>query len=259
MTAAVRNPLRPGDVHVWWLATDAPAADVLLASADAVLDTEERARRDAAISTVQGRELALSRLVLRTLIARYTGLAARELRFSLGPYGRPELAPSDAGGDLRFSVSGTDGAVACAVARSIEVGIDVEAIGIGDPPCDVATSFFASTEIADLAATLPARRRARFFEYWTLKEAYAKARGLGMSLPFRSIAFVVGERAIGVQFAGDIDDVPEAWHFERFRPSVRHTLALAVRTGMTSAPRSTLFDLDTLVPLDHRFALGGLS
>lgn len=214
-------------IDVWWLSTESPAADALIADGDSVLSAAERARRDDALTVEARRERALSRTLLRTLLASYTGRVARELQFSDGEHGRPELA--NCAVPVRFSVSHTAGALAIAVTRSLELGIDVEAIGEGAPPVGVAQLYFSPAEIDDLAATPPADQRARFFAYWTLKEAYAKARGLGFALPMRAIELSLGER-IDLRLAAAIDDDAGSWQFRRLSPSPHHTLAIACRS-----------------------------
>jgi 4'-phosphopantetheinyl transferase len=62
-----------------------------------------------------------------------------------------------------------------------------------------------------------------------LKEAYAKARGLGLTLPLASFAFDPRAPEIRVRCAPDVDDAPGEWRFERLRPTPCHALAIAAR------------------------------
>jgi 4'-phosphopantetheinyl transferase len=69
----------------------------------------------------------------------------------------------------------------------------------------------------------------RFFELWTLKEAYVKARGLGLAIPLRAFSFQrspAGEWRI--EFAAAIKDDPDGWRFRSWRVGVAHQVALAV-------------------------------
>ena len=66
------------------------------------------------------------------------------------------------------------------MARDFEVGIDVENIG-RSINLDLARRFFAPAEVAFLEQMPENQRQATFFLFWTLKEAYVKARGVGLS------------------------------------------------------------------------------
>jgi 4'-phosphopantetheinyl transferase len=73
-----------------------------------------------------------------------------------------------------------------------------------------------------------------FFDYWTLKEAYLKARGFGLSLPIEAITFswpsgIPHFGPVAVSFAPEINDDPQTWQLERFNPTTRHRIAVAVR------------------------------
>jgi 4'-phosphopantetheinyl transferase len=125
------------------------------------------------------------------------------------------------------------------VALDRDVGVDVEHTATprfdAQACLEVAASHFADSEIAGLAALPPEARRERFFAIWTLKEAYIKARGLGLALPLDSFAFEVGAdppggaAAIEIRFAPGLEDDAARWHLLRLRPTPTHALALAAR------------------------------
>ena len=76
-----------------------------------------------------------------------------------------------------------------------------------------------------------ALRPARFFSYWTLKEAYVKARGLGLSLPLEAVSFDVGGGDIAVTIDPSLHDDGRDWQFEQWTPTERHIVAVAIRGG----------------------------
>ncbi|GJP68337.1 hypothetical protein CLOP_g25058 [Closterium sp. NIES-67] len=100
---------------------------------------------------------------------------------------------SGGGTALHFNVTHTHSLIALAVTSALPVGVDVESSSRcprrGVLP--VARRRFAAEEAAWVGAGRDEReRQRRFVHLWTLKEAYVKARGLGMNaLPFRSFSF----------------------------------------------------------------------
>jgi 4'-phosphopantetheinyl transferase len=74
-------------------------------------------------------------------------------------------------------------------------------------------------------------RSARFFSYWTLKEAYVKARGLGLSLPLEAVSFDIGAEDIAMTVDPSLNDHGPDWQFEQWAPTEDHIVAVAIRSG----------------------------
>jgi 4'-phosphopantetheinyl transferase len=153
-----------------------------------VLDDNERARA-AKFVFDRDRELFIfSRGFLRLSLGRYLAADARDLRFVTGPTGRPELA-SPACKTIRFNLSHTEGLVGAIFTRAQDCGVDVEnRVRAGDYK-ELISTVLAPAEAAELMLLNEEGRPDRFLEIWTLKEAYLKGRGLGLSYPPRSVSF----------------------------------------------------------------------
>jgi 4'-phosphopantetheinyl transferase len=81
-----------------------------------------------------------------------------------------------------------------------------------------------------LRALPEAEQDARFFTYWTLKESYIKARGMGLAIPLAHFSLhVPPESPLRISFDPRLDDDADAWQLASMRPSERHLLALAIR------------------------------
>lgn len=231
MTRVPREELRDGEVHVWHLDPDRLGAEAL-ERCRAVASPEER-RQEQRFRVEPPRLLYLAaRGLLRTRLALYTGIEPPAWRFALGRWGRPEVEAPDGFSWLRFNLSHTRGRVVCALARGVEVGVDVEDSERGGRLLDVAHRYFAPAEIEELFRLPEPERLARFFDYWTLKEAYIKARGMGLALPLSRFAFGLGRPGpIRIRLEPDVGDDADAWQFERLHWPPRHEAAVAVRRG----------------------------
>jgi 4'-phosphopantetheinyl transferase len=132
---------------------------------------------------------------------------------------------------LDFNLSHTPGLAAVAVSRATCVGVDAETIDRSGEHLELADRYFSPEEARSLRALPPELRLWRFLELWTLKEAYAKACGMGLSLPLDSVAFaVVPGRPPRATFAREFAEERDSWQFAVLRPTSQHVLALA-RSG----------------------------
>ncbi len=122
------------------------------------------------------------RSILRDILSRYLACGPGEVRLMAGAHGKPELA-APAGRLLRFNLSHATGIALYAIAHGREVGIDLECIRADLQYDDIAEKFFAPGEIRRLRELPPDQRIRGFFNCWTRKEAYVKARGQGLSTP----------------------------------------------------------------------------
>lgn len=74
-----------------------------------------------------------------------------------------------------------------------------------------------------------AERLRRFFEIWTLKEAYIKARGMGLSLPLADFTIrFAGEAGLGIAFAPGTGEDPARWHLWQVSAAPDYALSLAL-------------------------------
>lgn len=223
-------------VHVHTVRPDRPDVRAVLDRCRALLSADELERAGRFHFDRDRDCFVLGRALTRLQLSRWLGGDPRAWRFVTNLHGRPELAGS-AGRTLPlgFNVSHTRGLVACAVADTRDVGVDVERVD-RHLTHDVAERFFAPREVADLRARPSAEQARVFFDYWTLKEAYIKARGLGLALPLAHFAFTLSaEGPPTIAFDPEIADAPDTWQFFQAWPTPTHRLALAVRRGPEGA------------------------
>jgi 4'-phosphopantetheinyl transferase len=216
---------------VWWLAiADVPAAawPAMLA----ILDEEERARAARFLREADRRAFIAAHALLRAMLSRVAGTAPREWRFITGSHGKPHIHPELGHPGLEFNLSHTSGAVACGIASGCPIGIDIEDEDRADSHLDIADAYFAPSERARLHAAPAAERPALFLRLWTLKEAYIKAQGRGLSMALDAFAFSLAP--IAISFREPTSDSSAHWHFKSLRCAGGHRLSVAVRAAAGS-------------------------
>jgi 4'-phosphopantetheinyl transferase len=137
--------------------------------------------------------------------------------------------------------------VVCAVAARGEVGVDVEPEEMRGDPMELAESAFSQDEVAALRASAPGERRARFVSLWTLKEAYLKARGLGLALATNRFSVdLVGDSGAGISFDPAVQDLPSRWQLARVTNIAGYQLAVALARDGGEDRRIVVRPTDTL-------------
>jgi len=241
--------LPAGRVQIWLVDSDALSDPALLRRYVELLDRQDRERYERYIPD-RARHLHLvSRALLRTGLSRYAAVPPRRWRFEAGEHGRPEIAAPAGHGELRFNLSHTDGLVALAVVRRLDVGVDVEHVHRRRETVGIADRFFAAAEVAELRSLPGEQQHSRFFDYWTLKESYIKARGMGRAIPLGRFAFSLAPGAApSIQIDDELGDDPRQWQFGLWSPTPQHRLALGLRRG-AGAPDMEV-KIGWCVPLD---------
>ncbi len=229
--ARPRCELGEGEVHVWTLREDQIDDPELIASYHELLTPDESARY-ARFRLPKGRhQFLLTRALARTVLSLYADVDPAVWRFDTGEWGKPEVSSPAGYGWLHFNLAHTDGLIACAVARSCAVGVDVENMQRSGETVAIAERYFSESETEALRALTEAEQRERFFRYWTLKEAYIKARGMGLQIPLGQFSLRLEDDPIRISFDPRLQDQAEDWQFDQLRLSERHMLALAVHRG----------------------------
>lgn len=169
----------------------------------------------------------VSRALLRTTLSLYADVPADAWVFEVNGFGRPFIAQPSEHRHIQFNLSHTRSLVACAVADRLQLGIDVEDARRKVDPLELGSSVLAAPELARLVRAVPAERPDIFFAYWTLKEAYVKARGEGLTIPLKDFWFDLNGSVPIVHFKDRCAD-PAHWDFRQFTPAAGYHLALAV-------------------------------
>ncbi len=236
-----RCTLEPDELHVWTLFVDQLTDPSLSHSLQALLTPEEQQRQYRYAHERDRSQFFLARVLARTLLSGYLGRPSASLHFATTPYGKPVLQPGDGQPGIHFNLSHSHGAIACAVNPTREVGIDVEDQQRGLAYLDLAERYFAPPEASHLRCLDAEQRRAAFFAIWTLKEAFVKAIGQGLTYPLDTFAFDLDCDRLRA-FRPLADGVPTHWHFFQFDLGPRHRGAAAVQAPPDRPIRLRMFD-----------------
>jgi 4'-phosphopantetheinyl transferase len=185
-TPANHPALGEGELHIWRARLDLDVQELERlrpALNDAELD------RAARFHFSRDRDhFTACRGILRDLLAGYLGSSSTSVEFEYGAYGKPSVRSDTSDVRIRFNVSHSHGMCVLAFSRDREVGIDVEAMRAEFTGEEIAERYFSTQELAELRSLPAAIRTQAFFLCWTRKEAYIKARGLGLQIPLDSFS-----------------------------------------------------------------------
>jgi 4'-phosphopantetheinyl transferase len=232
------------EVHLWYAVPGRVTDGGLLAHCGRLLSPDEAARRGRFRFEEDRHLYLISHALVRSVLSRYAPVAPALWRFTAGPHGKPEIQGPAGAPPLRFNLSHTHGLAAVAVTRHCAVGADVEHV---DRPVEpgLARVALAEPERGQLEGAAGDAWAETFFSFWTLKEAYLKACGLGLSHSLQEFGFhLTPGRPPRIQFSGPVRDDPDHWQFWQDRTHPRHCGAVAVRREGRPALSLAVFQAD---------------
>jgi 4'-phosphopantetheinyl transferase len=215
------------EVHVWRATLDQTPSQIQSFLHNLAADEQTRAER---LYFERDRErFIVARGVLRAILSGYLNRVPECLSFCYSSHGKPALAGEFDRDAIRFNVAHSHGVALYAVTRGREVGIDLERIRFDLAVAEIAERFFSRREVTMLW-TLPTEvQRQAFFRCWTRKEAYIKARGQGLSLPWDQfdVSLAPGEPAAVLSTQRDPSEASR-WSLQELTAAPGYVAALAV-------------------------------
>ncbi|MEW5755627.1 MAG: 4'-phosphopantetheinyl transferase superfamily protein [Pseudomonadota bacterium] len=171
-----------------------------------------------------------SKVLLRKLLYCYTSVPASQWRFAINSFGRPCISEPSQYRSVQFNISHAKGLMACSISTFHEVGVDVENISRDRDFLGISRAFFCEREVDSLTSAPSHEVGRMFYTYWTLREAYLKAKGVGLSSPLSSFWFeqVPFPR---ICFRHECKEAGKRWRFVSKRITDEHILALAIRAN----------------------------
>lgn len=214
--------------HVWYAIPETIQDRSRLDAFRSILSAEELRRHERLHFQEDRHRFLVAHTLIRKVLSRYAELAPDEWRFSVTGRGKPEISNPGVA-PLRFNLTHTPGLVACVVNLSGDCGIDAEKITRRHDPLGVARRMFSQEEYLTQQSLEGQTQLEYFFERWTLREAYVKARGIGIRFPTRKLRFrVESHDRVRIEFENDIHDHNDHWQIELLRPTAEHIAAVTI-------------------------------
>lgn len=208
--------LKENEIHLWSIDPTQITSKVLIKKYKELLTADETIKQQRYRFDKDKHSALITRAFVRDLLSYYANIDACDWRFSKGEKDKPEIINPPI--PLRFNISHTDKLIICAVMLNDDIGCDVENTKRNTEPLLIAQRFFSPSEVTELFALPEHKQCSRFFDYWTLKESYIKAWGLGLSIPLADFSFDISlsensefNNNIKLSFAQHRKDFPEIW------------------------------------------------
>ncbi|MBC6903984.1 4-phosphopantetheinyl transferase [Saccharophagus sp. K07] len=227
-------------VHIWLVDPTTITDPSLLAHYHQLMTADEHTKWERYRFDKDKHQHLVTRALIRHTLSLYQpSVAPADWRFEKNQHGKPSIVnPLEK--PLFFNLSHTQKLATIAVTHSALVGVDVERIKTVDQVRGLAERCFTEEENAYIFRGDADAVLWRFFKLWTLKEAYLKALGCGMSLSLQALSFSPKSTPIQVRFDESHDDNAEHWTFRTWQATTEHLLSLAINIPAT-APLSIQF------------------
>lgn len=188
----------------------------------ALLSVDEKRRSQQFKFSELQKRFILGRGKLRQILGSYLDQNPQDLDFIYGEYGKPFVQ------DISFNFSHTKELAFCAVTKddlSLKLGIDIEIINRKTDALALAKRFFSPVEFQYLQAQSTEKQLTDFVRFWTAKEAYLKALGIGLQGGLDQVVISLTD-----QPSFQNSDAKN-WTLKTFQPNVNHWGAIAVNTN----------------------------
>ena len=216
------------EIHLWFAFPQKINDTDLLNQYQQLLNPEEYQRWQRFHFPRHQHQYLITRALVRTTLSYYADIAPKDWQFSKNQYGKPAIKNFPQ--PLFFNLSNTESLIVCAVSQQPQMGVDVESVQHKTSSIEIAQRFFAPQEVEDLNSLSANKQKQRFFQYWTLKEAYIKAKGLGLSLPLEQFAFLVSEKnkSLELSFAPCLQEDATQWQAGLLQANENHYASVCI-------------------------------
>ena len=215
------------EVHIWSCSLNLSRS--FISSLRSNLSKDELDRAERFYFEIDRHRFIARRGLLRVILGRYLKMNPSQLRFHRNNFGKPAMVPIRNQEIISFNLSHSQGLALYAFCYGRKIGIDLERIRTDIEYEQIAERFFSPQEASALR-DLPANKKPEaFFNCWTRKEAYIKAKGRGLSIPLShfEVSLIPGEPARLLNTKFGLKETTR-WSLRELIVGSNHVAALAV-------------------------------
>ncbi len=224
------HELKRNEIHFFYTCLDGIIDKTLLQRYRAVINEKEGAKVDRYVFEKDKRCCLVTRALQRFVLSLFTKKACKNFEFVDNEFGKPFLKPGTLNPPIEFNLSHSGNLTGCALTLDREIGMDIENI-IRKIDLAIAHRFFSKAE-SDYLKNIPVKHVSEvFFDFWTLKESYIKAKGMGLSIGLDKFTFKLDQEKIGVDFDESLQEVSNQWRFVKFSPLENYKVAISIRAN----------------------------
>jgi 4'-phosphopantetheinyl transferase len=219
------------EILIWYIEPESLQDTAQLSRFLEWLSPEERAQHGRFRFDQHKHSYLVSHALVRAALGLITKVDPAKFSFKINAYGKPFIATPIQHQTLHFNLSHTEGLAAVAISRHMALGIDVENKNRQVLTQSLAEQFFAPEECHAVAQASEHERSTKMLEFWTLKESYIKAVGMGLSIALDSFAFKLAtaqQAACLLRLDAQAEEL-DAWRFWQGQPTKDHLMALAYK------------------------------
>lgn len=228
-------PIDMSQAHLWLIAPERVTDADLLSSLFEFLSFEERLQQNKYLFKKDRHQYLVAHAFLRLCLSQYIDVKSDQWTFHKNRYGKPYTDCLINGLPLKFNLSHTNGLVACIITVQHEVGVDVEYVVRDETRREIAERYFSPEEYHDMSLLSPEGQDKKFYDYWTLKEAYIKAIGRGLYMPLDAFFFKFEDNSrIKISFRDTVNNQSDQWIFYLHELEQKFMCAVAIECGDVS-------------------------
>lgn len=215
------------EIHIWRAKLD--LSENFIQKLRETLSIDEKLRAKQFRFDKDRNHFITARGILRNILGKYLNVEPSRFEFRYGNNGKPALSKTFGNGIIHFNLSHSEGLAIYVFTRDQEIGVDLENIGKLENIEKIVESFFSRREKADFCTLPQSSKNAAFINYWTIKEAYLKAIGTGLSYSMNKfdVSIVPGKPARLLKIDGDSKKASQ-WSIYMLKPATGYVAAIAL-------------------------------
>lgn len=248
----------PNQIYLWIVFLDQEFDPRLLDRYQDLLSIAENSRMRRYAFAKDKRRFLVTRALVRTVLSRYSPIKPKDWIFTTTPSGKPIIANKNFDSNtISFNISHTDDLIVLGITNGHALGVDVENRYKNNvKPLDIAEQYFSNEEVVSLQFLSANNQLELFFRYWTLKESYIKARGIGISIPLNSFSFHLQEDLrLNCSMRPQLNDCSSFWKFLQLQPTQKHIISICVSHYSNS---EYMVKLRKVIPLKSEEEMDGV-